>query len=47
MNAKPDPGMREGQPDAVLMQLCEPSTRVITQRVIEETVFIYLIVPDG
>ena len=25
--AKPDPAMREGQPDAVLMQLCEPSTR--------------------
>ena len=24
---KPDPAMREGQPDAVLMQLCEPSTR--------------------
>ena len=24
---KPDPAMPEGQPDAVLMQLCEPSTR--------------------
>ena len=24
---KPNPAMREGQPDAVLMQLCEPSTR--------------------
>ena len=24
---KPDPAMRKGQPDAVLMQLCEPSTR--------------------
>ena len=24
---KPDPAMREGQPDAVRMQLCEPSTR--------------------
>ena len=37
-SAKPDLAMREGQPDAVLMQLCEPSTRQSLNMLLKDSV---------